>query len=402
MADQKLVEAIKSGNEALNRYRAKSARAILDLAEADLSGTNLSGMSFDGADMRRANLEGCNLNRTAFVGTCLVEANLSHASMYQTVFREADLTGANLEGCSNFNADLDKQLSRSTEFERSRLDEANFQSAILPSSNFNDTSCLKTDFTSATLENCSFHKAVAKDAIFRESRLAGASLVETDLESADVHSADFLESKFYGPKLRHLKNASSARNLESTDVSSERARPLYFDHCIRDWVDRYCDWESLRTFGRMPLFGLSYSVLIFIPAYCYVIAWYNSQIERFRSASLDSSAGGFHAQIAITHHLEKLPLPSLSLLLLGSTLLLAIASTIYTFFCPPRVKEFTRDVWCDQLGRPLVHYWPYSWKYRRIRMACGILYVLGGSGALIVLGTKVWKAGVYIVEHAVL
>jgi hypothetical protein len=106
--------------------------------------------------------------------------------------------------------------------------------------------------------------------------------------------------------------------------------------------------------------------------------------------------------VFVREHLQVLPLPRLSLVLLVSTVLLAIASTLYTFFCPSRIKEFSRDQWCDQLGRSLMHYWPLAWKHRRIRLICAACYVLGGVGALWVIGSKVWGTAVFIWNHSVI
>jgi hypothetical protein len=56
----------------------------------------------------------------------------------------------------------------------------------------------------------------------------------------------------------------------------------------------------------------------------------------------------------ILDHLHREPIPSLSLLLLISTLLLGIGATIFTLACPPRIREFNRDQWRDQLGHSLL------------------------------------------------
>ena len=95
-----------------------------------------------------------------------------------------------------------------------------------------------------------------------------------------------------------------------------------------------------------------------------------------------------------------LTIPRLSFILFVSTILLAVGSTLYTFFCPSRVKEFSRDQWCDQLGRSLLHYWPLAWKHRYLRLACAACYALGGAGALWVLGTKVWQTARFILQHS--
>ena len=81
-------------------------------------------------------------------------------------------------------------------------------------------------------------------------------------------------------------------------------------------------------------------------------------------------------------------------------MLLAMGSTLFTFFCPSRIKEFSRDQWCDQLGRSLLHYWPFAWEYRWIRFLCAACYALGGAGALWVIGTKVWHTAQFILKHS--
>jgi hypothetical protein len=80
--------------------------------------------------------------------------------------------------------------------------------------------------------------------------------------------------------------------------------------------------------------------------------------------------------------------------------LLAAGSTLYAFFSPSRIKEFSRDQWCDQLGRSLLHYWPLAWKHRYIRLACATCYAFGGAGALWVLGTKVGQTALFILQHS--
>jgi hypothetical protein len=102
----------------------------------------------------------------------------------------------------------------------------------------------------------------------------------------------------------------------------------------------------------------------------------------------------------ILERLHPRLIPSQSFVLLASTVLLAIASTLYTLRCPSRIKKFSRDQWCDQLGRSLLHYWPIAWKERHVRLICAICYVLGGGGALWVLGTKVWQTACFILQHS--
>ena len=156
--------------------------------------------------------------------------------------------------------------------------------------------------------------------------------------------------------------------------------------------------------GRLPLFGASYTALILIPILFYGLALYNDQVVLLRAWAEQVMTQPEHlfvrlASLTLTH-LHPRPIPRQSLLLFVSTILLAVGSTLYTFFCPSRVKEFSRDQWCDQLGRSLLHYWPFAWKHRYIRLICTACYALGGAGALWVLGTKLWRVLVFILKYS--
>jgi hypothetical protein len=144
--------------------------------------------------------------------------------------------------------------------------------------------------------------------------------------------------------------------------------------------------------------------LILIPIVFYGLAFYNSKVELIRTWAAQVAMMPDHpmhvAAAVIVKHLHMQPIPRFSLVLLSSTVLLAAASTLYTLFCPSRIKEFSRDLWCDQLGRSLLHYWPLAWKHRWIRLVCAACYVLGGAGALWVIGAKVWNTAVFIVKHS--
>jgi hypothetical protein len=156
--------------------------------------------------------------------------------------------------------------------------------------------------------------------------------------------------------------------------------------------------------GRVPLFGASYTALILIPILFYGLALYNDQVALIRAWAEQVMTQPDHlfsrlASLTLAH-IHPRPIPQQSLLLLVSTILLAVGSTLYTFFCPSRVKEFSRDQWCDQLGRSLLHYWPLAWKHRTIRLVCAACYAIGGLGALWVLGTKVWRVLLFILKYS--
>src|SRR5262249_23673294 len=155
----------------------------------------------------------------------------------------------------------------------------------------------------------------------------------------------------------------------------------YYDRVIREWPERWADWETIRIAGRLPLFGASYSALIVIPAYLYALEVYNGKVNAAR-AWVQASSVPSRASEAIVAHLHEEPMPARWGLRLVSTILLAAASTIYALACPSRVKSFSRDQWCDEHRHSLVHYWADAWRMRSLRLACAAMYLLGGLGAL--------------------
>lgn len=380
MANPEHLNLLRMGRAAVSEWRQKNSGIGLELSRADLREFDLREFDLVFATLTRADLRNADLTKTNLKRSNLEDADLSgsksdgkvyliEANCRRTKFNSAILPQANFEKADLTDASLDNAV-----LHHASLNQATLSNASLKGTDLNRATFLGVKFESAHLLGCRF----------RQAHLEMANFV-----SANIAGADFFEASLSGGDWTGVRGANRAVNLEAVATPSG---PNYFEHCERAWQERYCDWEWLRTFGRMPLFGLSYSVLILIPVYIYVIAWYNHQVERLREWQ-----GPVAEQIG--RYLHDLPLPGLSLLLLVSTILLAVASTIYTIACPSRVKEFTRDVWCDQLGRSLFHYWPVAWKRRRLRLLCGACYLLGGVGAVVVLTVKIWNAGAYILRH---
>lgn len=155
-----------------------------------------------------------------------------------------------------------------------------------------------------------------------------------------------------------------------------------FERLVLDVSTELTSWERIRTFGNLPLFGLSFSSVIIIPIMVYIIGLYNMQISRFHAAIRDRQA-----DFPWLGLLEPISPPTLTLYALLGTFLLAVGSTIFSIFCPPRVKEFSFQKWTDELRRPAAHYLAYSWKDPIIRLICIICYVWGAivTGSIIVI-----------------
>src|SRR5262249_8887949 len=96
------------------------------------------------------------------------------------------------------------------------------------------------------------------------------------LNGARIAGADFEEASLSGVDFDLVRGASHASGLETTRLSHD-AR--HAETCRLPWTEKYCDWERLRRFGRLPLFGVSYTALLLIPVYMYSLAMYNQKIE---------------------------------------------------------------------------------------------------------------------------
>src|SRR5690349_10883375 len=132
MANEEQLAILKQGVEVWNEWRETHLDEKIDLSEAELPGSDLSGVNFTGAkrgaihvdlvkpDFDRANigieiylphiakalvskvnLRGANLRNTKLRNT-----KLRNASLFEVNLMEADLTGAHLNGTDLSGADL--------------------------------------------------------------------------------------------------------------------------------------------------------------------------------------------------------------------------------------------------------------------------------------------------------
>ena len=231
--------------------------------------------------------------------------------------------------------------------------------------------------------------------------MGGAHFVYIDLPPRDP-ALWLRRANLSGANLFGVSGAYRAYGLEEVQLTPHDAQD--FASCVRAWPERWLDWERLRVVGRLPLFGISYTALILIPVVFYGLAMYNDKVELARAWAEQVIVLPDHPwhrlALLVLERLHPRPIPSLSFWLLISTVFLAAGSTLYTFCCPSRIKEFSRDQWCDQLGRSLLHYWPLAWRYRYVRLVCAVCYALGGIGVSWVLGTKVWHTALFILKHS--
>ncbi len=106
LANPKHLEILKQGVETWNQWRTDHPDIRPDLAEAELSGTNLSGVNLNGTDLSKADLRGVKLSRANLSGADLFFADLCEANLNGANLNAADLSWTNLNGANLRGADV--------------------------------------------------------------------------------------------------------------------------------------------------------------------------------------------------------------------------------------------------------------------------------------------------------
>jgi uncharacterized protein YjbI with pentapeptide repeats len=425
MAESSHVEIVKAGREAFQIWRDQHLGTVLDLGGANLSNQNLDGYDLSGAILAQADLTSANLANAR-----LEQADLTGAKCERTIFNQADLCSikyeeATFRGAQFTNASLPLGLLRQTDcrdasfgpinfpcvdlsgrdfsgcnFASARLPGARLVGSTLRSVIFQGCDLHGADLSDVDCEGARFDEAMMTGASLRNASLTGATFSRADLARADISQADFHEAILNDARMERIRGAPRARNLSSTRIAQE---VHYFDSAVLSHWD-WLDWEKVRIAGRLPLFAASYSVLIAIPLFFYVLEIYNDKVGLIRGwAKQELSGAGitdYYLAQMVLQKLHPLPPPALSELLLISTIILAFGASIYALACPSRVKEFSRDQWAYQLGHSVVHYMAAAWSRRPWRLAALAFYILGGLGAAIVLASKLTNVAIFLLKQS--
>lgn len=351
MANQKHIEMISLSEDELRKWREQDPKNILDLSDAD------------------------------FTGQTIYQASLNYANLENANFKNAELT----------NVDLFSATLKGVNFENATINNVNLNNVKdFTGVNFKNTKFLKTEFHSLDLsslnfENTDFSYAQINFVNFDNSQFKGTIFYESNLATVSFKNARYLN------KAKNLLTTKSPRDIK------------YFEFCDRNIINRFIDWEILRVLGKLPLFGASYLALISIPLFFYILAKFNEHIDIIKlwSSNITSNSPEYIVNLAniISSKLSPVAVPQQSLLLLFSTIFLALGATIYALLCPSRIKEFSRDQWVDQLEKPLLHYWPLAWRFPFARIICILSYLLGGIGIIWVIGGKLIDVGIFIYKY---
>ncbi|MGP6087906.1 pentapeptide repeat-containing protein [Antarctobacter jejuensis] len=135
------------------------------------------------------------------------------------------------------------------------------------------------------------------------------------------------------------------------------------------WNSWFFDWAKLRILSKIPMFSISWSTLLGSLAVMNIIGWGSANRNKLSTV------------------VEPLNMPTTLVELFIAALFLAIASTLYSFYCPPQIKEISETEWADKQDKPRLKYYsnrfPYRWSERAAIVA---IYTFGTFG--LILTTK--------------
>jgi mxaJ protein len=207
-----------------------TASAPADFYSRNLSGLDLSGIDFKGANLtaavlNRSNLTGANLSRCNLTvsfaeGTNLTEANLQGAMMFSMQLQGANLKGANLSGARLIGdlrrANLEQAVltkmdgaadmkNQSMGLMRANIVSANLRGADLSGSDFSRADFSFSDLSGAKLAGTKLSGAEFSGTDLRGASLAGADLsgskfIDTDFTGANLADANFTAAIFRGAR----------------------------------------------------------------------------------------------------------------------------------------------------------------------------------------------------------
>ncbi|MDH5561157.1 MAG: pentapeptide repeat-containing protein, partial [Deltaproteobacteria bacterium] len=153
---------------------------LSNLEGADLSGVDLSEVSFYRAILNGANFSESQLQNSTFQNSSLVNTNFSYSTIDNTEFTSSRITNADFSNCSG----------EYVSFTDMTIDNVNFVEAILNYANFKRSVLKNIDFNGAELQNATFELATFKTVSFSHADLTGVDTISVDqLEELDMQGA---------------------------------------------------------------------------------------------------------------------------------------------------------------------------------------------------------------------
>ncbi|MEX2283205.1 MAG: pentapeptide repeat-containing protein [Gemmatimonadota bacterium] len=273
------------------------------IVDADLSDCDLIRANCPGAHFRMTSLQDARLRHADLTGAKFENTNLSRASLSDARIQGATFLHANLSSADGSSANFSE-----SSFEWSEGEGLFLQEAKLVSVRFQNCMLDRAFFASSNLRSTTFRNCHLKGTSFRWADLTGTSWHYSRIDS---------NTRFDGT----IWDADHDAPNDGSDVIEV---PRF---------NRLVNWRSARVIGHLPLFAGAYILMTVAVSIYTGIAWLND------------------SRIVSTFS-YPIPFPPRLTAVLWGSALLAVGTTIFEIACPPRVKEFSRTQWVEELRRP--------------------------------------------------
>lgn len=196
-------------------------------------------------------------------------------------------------------------------------------------------------------------------AIFINCELANIQFFRSKIKDVTFENCTFIREKMSG---------AFYENVKIITPKFKYYEPINddLDQVILGTKSKIFDWSKLRILSEIPMFSISWSILLGSLAIMNIVGWGSSNRDKLSSL------------------VEPLSMPPTLIELFAAALLLAVAATLYAVACPSRIKEISETEWTDKNNKPRFQYYSSRFPYRwRERIAIVMIYIFGAFGLLL-------------------
>ncbi|MHB1417448.1 MAG: toll/interleukin-1 receptor domain-containing protein, partial [Chloroflexota bacterium] len=175
------VALVRSGPEAVSRWRRENPHTTLALARSNFVGADLATVNLSGADLHEALLTRANLHGASMARANLHRARLEACDLTGCNLRAADLHDASFEQADLSRANLSRTISQRVKFTDAILAGVDLSRSLLGGSDFSWADLSLANLTDSIVVDVRFFETKLDEADFSNARLGLATLSRVDL-----------------------------------------------------------------------------------------------------------------------------------------------------------------------------------------------------------------------------
>lgn len=199
-----------NGNKNLTDLHMENGTAMInvDLSNADISGSNFTGMDFGKVILHQTKASNVHLTGINLAGTQMTNANFSNNTWNNVQAHKSDVSSINFNGSVFVNSDLSLcTIDKNTSFTGATFNGTNLHGVdfsnnlhmdnaiIYGSCDLHGVKFYGTNLSNATFYGVKFHKTD-----FKEANLSGAKFYNCEFDTVNFQSADLANTSFYNCK----------------------------------------------------------------------------------------------------------------------------------------------------------------------------------------------------------